>query len=82
MRAMVRPAQITVTPTDAGNAHVLEVRAIGAGADVRLALGTDASRTELRHRVPAHVAARLSPGDRADVRVDGGVVLYPAARET
>lgn len=81
VRAMVRPAQITITPADAGNARVLDVRAIGAGADVRLALDSDESRTELRHRVPAHEAARLSPGARAEVRVDGGVVLYPAVRE-
>ncbi|WP_194408758.1 ABC transporter ATP-binding protein [Microbacterium cremeum] len=80
VRAMVRPAQITITPADAGNARVLQVRTIGAGVDVRLALESDDSRTELVHRVPAHQAARLAPGSRADVAVDGGVVLYPAVR--
>lgn len=80
VRAMVRPAQISITPTDAGNARVLQVRVIGAGADVRLALESDDSQTELLHRVPAHEVVRLVPGARADVRVDGGVVLYPAAR--
>lgn len=80
VRAMVRPAQLTITPTDAGTARVLQLRAIGAGADVRLTLEHADFRAELRHRVAAHEASLLTPGTRADVRVDGGVVLYPGVR--
>jgi iron(III) transport system ATP-binding protein len=49
---------------------------MGAAVEVLLLAGDDALPIELR--LPHHEVADLAPGSRVALRVDGGVVLYPA----
>ncbi|WP_026482005.1 ABC transporter ATP-binding protein [Agromyces subbeticus] len=76
--AMVRPAQFELrTDASAPNATVTGIRRIGPITEVHLRLGdTEASTIELR--LPHHEVIGLDPGVRVEVRVDGGVVLYPS----
>ena len=74
--AMVRPAQFELrTDASAPNATVTGIRRIGPIAEVRLRLG-DGATIELR--LPHHEVVGLDQGVRVEVRVDGGVVLYPS----
>ena len=75
--AMVRPAQLEIRLDAArSNALVAELRPMGAAVEVLLLAGDDALPIELR--LPHHEVADLAAGSRVALRVDGGVVLYPA----
>lgn len=75
--AMVRPEQLRLAPAADGNAIVVGIRSMGAGADLTLRFGNGESPAEATHRVALHAASRFPAGCRVHVTVDGGVVLYP-----
>lgn len=80
--AMVRPAQFEVrTGAAASNAVVTDIRRVGPTAEVVLQIGDGAPST-VALRLPQHEVVGLARGARVDVRIDGGVVLYPGIAES
>lgn len=76
--AMVRPAQFELrTDASSPNATVTGIRRIGPITEVRLRLG-DGEASTIELRLPHHEVVGLAHGVRVEVRVDGGVVLYPS----
>ncbi|MFY9714451.1 MAG: ABC transporter ATP-binding protein [Microbacterium sp.] len=79
VRAMIRPAQITVQDADdTANATVTAVHPSGSGVDLAIELRAP-DRFTLVHRLPSHEADRFTAGAGVAVSVEGGVVLYPAS---
>ncbi|UWF78391.1 MULTISPECIES: ABC transporter ATP-binding protein [Microbacterium] len=79
--AMVRPNQLEIVAEDGcgGRATITARRAVGARTELRLDIeGDESARVWLQ--VPTHRAQGTRDGDVVGLRIDGGVVLYPAAR--
>lgn len=75
--AMLRPSQLHVDESlGGGNARVVATHQNGSAVDLELRLGDGLTLT---HRVPLYDAHRFPAGGAVTIRVDGGVVLYPAA---
>lgn len=75
--AMLRPAQLHVRESDGdGDARVVAARQNGSAVELELSLGDGFTLT---HRVPLYDAHLFPVGSAVAIRVDGGVVLYPAA---
>ncbi|BDZ63271.1 ABC transporter ATP-binding protein [Agromyces mangrovi Wang et al. 2018] len=77
VRAMIRPSQVRVEVGEGPATGVVEsVERRGGDVDLRVRID-GATPVVLHHRLPFYEAGRFPVGGTVQVRVDGGVVLYP-----
>lgn len=82
--AMLRPSQVRLDAAPHGDeragASIATVTAVRqAGSEVEVTLSGHASEPySLTHRLPSYEADTYTVGSEVTVRIDGGVVLYPA----